>query len=241
MAGVAKLAREKAKKVSLHNRKLRDCRIHYNDTVKQNAKTEDRRELSSIFITEGDSASGTITKCETPRHRRCSRPRKAPQLLRHDPGNCLQKRRVQSPAGRTQHRRGNRRARYNKVIIATDADVDGMHIRLLVITFFLMFFPDLVKKGHVFILQTPPFPCARQNATRRSKTKNARKARPTTPENATHIIATPTRSAKLQLLNSATMQKSHDSRVLVKSTTEFAEFIGPDMRLDPVTLKKTTP
>lgn len=178
MAGVAKLAREKAKKVSLHNRKLRDCRIHYNDTVKQNAKTEDRRELSSIFITEGDSASGTITKVRNAETQAVFSLRGKPLnsygmtqeiVYKNDEFNLLQ--------AALNIEEGIEGLRYNKVIIATDADVDGMHIRLLVITFFLMFFPDLVKKGHVFILQTPLFRVRDKNATRRNKSRKRSKSK----------------------------------------------------------------
>ncbi|MBQ1184863.1 MAG: ATP-binding protein, partial [Muribaculaceae bacterium] len=157
MAGVTKLARERAKTASLHNRKLRDCNIHYNDTLKANAK-EDLRELTSIFVTEGDSASGTITKVRDAQTQAVFSLRGKPLntfgltqeiIYKNEEFNLLQ--------AALNIEDGLEGLRYNKVIIATDADVDGMHIRLLVLTFFLTFFPDLVKKGHVYILQTPLF------------------------------------------------------------------------------------
>ena len=240
MAGVAKLAREKAKKVSLHNRKLRDCRIHYNDTVKQNAKTEDRRELSSIFITEGDSASGTITKVRNAETQ-------AVFSLRGKPLNSY---------GMTQEivykndefillqaalniEECIEVLRYNKVIIATDADVDGMHIRLLVITFFLMFFPDLVKKGHVFILQTPLFRVRDKNATRRNKSRKRSKSKgDDSGDRDTYYCYTDEEreAAIAKFGNNAEITRFKGLGEI--NDVEFAEFIGPDMRLDPVTLKK---
>ena len=150
MAGVTKLARERAKKANLHNRKLRDCRIHYSDTK------DDRKEESSIFITEGDSASGSITKSRDVNTQ-------AVFSLRGKPLNCfgLSKKVVYENEefnllqAALDIEEGLDNLRYNKVIVATDADVDGMHIRLLIITFFLQFYPELIKKGHVFVLQTP--------------------------------------------------------------------------------------
>jgi topoisomerase-4 subunit B len=152
IAGVTKLARERAKKASLHNRKLRDCRIHYND-AKDDAKMD-----TSIFITEGDSASGSITKSRDVNTQ-------AVFSLRGKPLNCfgLSKKVVYENEefnllqAALNIEDGLDGLRYNKVIVATDADVDGMHIRLLMITFFLQFFPELIKKGHVYILQTPLF------------------------------------------------------------------------------------
>ena len=169
MAGVTKLAREKAKKVSLHNRKLRDCRIHYSDTLKASAK-EDRRDETAIFITEGDSASGTITKVRNAETQAVFSLRGKPLnsfgmtqevVYKNDEFNLLQ--------AALNIEEGIEGLRYNKVIIATDADVDGMHIRLLIITFFLTFFPDLVKKGHVYILQTPLFRVRDKRSVRRNK------------------------------------------------------------------------
>ena len=152
MAGITKLARERAKKANLHNRKLRDCRIHYCD-----AKNE-RKEESSIFITEGDSASGSITKSRDVNTQAVFSLRGKPLnsfgltkkvVYENEEFNLLQ--------AALDIEDGLDTLRYNKVIVATDADVDGMHIRLLIITFFLQFFPDLIKKGHVYVLQTPLF------------------------------------------------------------------------------------
>ena len=240
MAGVAKLAREKAKKVSLHNRKLRDCRIHYNDAIKQNSKTEDRRELSSIFITEGDSASGTITKVRNAETQAVFSLRGKPLnsygmtqeiVYKNDEFNLLQ--------AALNIEEGIEGLRYNKVIIATDADVDGMHIRLLVITFFLMFFPDLVKKGHVYILQTPLFRVRDKSATRRNKTKKRRKGK--TDDNGErdtyYCYSDEEREAAIAKFgNNAEITRFKGLGEI--NDVEFAEFIGPDMRLDPVSLKK---
>ncbi|MEO1098868.1 MAG: DNA topoisomerase IV subunit B, partial [Bacteroidota bacterium] len=152
IAGIKKLANERAKKANLHNKKLRDCRIHYNDNK------GDRRDDTMIFITEGDSASGSITKSRDVQTQ-------AVFSLRGKPLNCfnLTKKVVyeNEEFNLLQHalniEDGIEGLRYRKIIIATDADVDGMHIRLLLLTFFLQFFPDLVKHGHVFILETPLF------------------------------------------------------------------------------------
>ena len=239
MAGVAKLAREKAKKVSLHNRKLRDCRIHYNDSVKPNAKTEDRRDESAIFITEGDSASGTITKVRNAETQAVFSLRGKPLnsygmtqevVYKNDEFNLLQ--------AALNIQEGIEGLRYNKVIIATDADVDGMHIRLLVITFFLMFFPDLVKKGHVFILQTPLFRVRDKNATRRSKTKKkkAKTDLPTEKDTFYCYSDEERETAIAKFGNNAEITRFKGLGEI--NAAEFAEFIGPDMRLDPVTLKK---
>ncbi|MEG1587168.1 MAG: DNA topoisomerase IV subunit B, partial [Bacteroidales bacterium] len=160
IAGVTKLARERAKKANLHNKKLRDCRVHYNDAK------GDKRELSSIFITEGDSASGSITKSRSVETQAVFSLRGKPLntygltrkvVYENEEFNLLQ--------AALNIEDGMDNLRYNKVIIATDADVDGMHIRLLLITFFLQFFPDLIKKGHVYILQTPLFRVRNKKAT----------------------------------------------------------------------------
>ena len=160
MAGVRKLARERAKKASLHNKKLRDCRVHYTD--EKNEKHVD----TTIFITEGDSASGSITKARQV-------DTQAVFSLRGKPLNCygLTKKVVyeNEEFNLLQHalniEEGLEGLRYNNVVIATDADVDGMHIRLLLMTFFLQFFPDLVKKGHLYILETPLFRVRNKNET----------------------------------------------------------------------------
>lgn len=240
MAGVAKLAREKAKKVSLHNRKLRDCRIHYNDTLKQNSKAEDRRDESSIFITEGDSASGTITKVRNAETQAVFSLRGKPLnsygmtqevVYKNDEFNLLQ--------AALNIEEGIEGLRYNKVIIATDADVDGMHIRLLVITFFLMFFPDLVKKGHVYILQTPLFRVRDKNSTRRNKGKKRKKKNgEDAAERDTYYCYTDEEREAAIARFGSNAEITRFKGLGEINDVEFAEFIGPEMRLDPVQLKK---
>jgi topoisomerase IV subunit B len=160
LSGIRKLANERAKKANLHNKKLRDCRFHFNDEVtgKDKNGTEEKQKQSTIFITEGDSASGSITKARNVETQ-------AVFSLRGKPLNCfsLTKKVVyeNEEFNLLQHalniEDGLESLRYNKIVIATDADVDGMHIRLLLMTFFLQFFPDLVKQNHVYILETPLF------------------------------------------------------------------------------------
>ena len=209
MAGVKKLARERAKKASLHNKKLRDCRVHYNDTNK------DLRFDSTLFITEGDSASGSITKTRDIKTQ-------AVFSLRGKPLNCygLTKKVVyeneefnllQSALNIEQ---GIDDLRYNKIVIATDADVDGMHIRLLLITFFLQFFPELVKEGHVYILETPLFRVRNKKETIYCYTNDER------------IEAL----SKLGKNPEITRFKGLGEI----SPNEFKYFIGENMRLDPV-------
>lgn len=240
MAGVAKLAREKAKKVSLHNRKLRDCRIHFNDPIKASAKKDpatDRREESCIFITEGDSASGTITKVRNAETQAVFSLRGKPLnsygmtqevVYKNDEFNLLQ--------AALNIEDGLEGLRYNKVIIATDADVDGMHIRLLVLTFFLMFFPDLVKKGHVYILQTPLFRVRDKSVSRRSKGK---KKKTTSPEerDTYYCYTDEERIAAIEKFG-ANAEITRFKGLGEINDVEFAEFIGKDMRLDPVKLKR---
>lgn len=237
MAGVAKLAREKAKKVSLHNRKLRDCRVHYNDPLKAKAK-EDRREDSAIFITEGDSASGTITKVRNAETQAVFSLRGKPLnsygmtqevVYKNDEFNLLQ--------AALNIEEGIEGLRYNKVIIATDADVDGMHIRLLIITFFLMFFPDLVKKGHVYILQTPLFRVRDKNAVRRTKKKNRKKEETEGEKDTFYCYTDEEREAAIARFgNNAEITRFKGLGEI--NDAEFAEFIGPDMHLDRVKLKR---
>ena len=209
MAGVKKLARERAKKASLHNKKLRDCRVHYNDSNK------DLRFDSTLFITEGDSASGSITKTRDIKTQ-------AVFSLRGKPLNCygLTKKVVyeneefnllQSALNIEQ---GIDDLRYNKIVIATDADVDGMHIRLLLITFFLQFFPELVKEGHVYILETPLFRVRNKKETIYCYTNEER------------IEAL----SKLGKNPEITRFKGLGEI----SPNEFKYFIGENMRLDPV-------
>ncbi len=236
MSGVAKLAREKAKKVNLHNKKLRDCRIHYNDSLRQNAK-EDRREESAIFITEGDSASGTITKVRNAETQAVFSLRGKPLnsfgltqeiVYKNDEFNLLQ--------AALNIEEGIEGLRYNKVIIATDADVDGMHIRLLCITFFLMFFPDLVKKGHVYILQTPLFRVRNKIAIQRKKGKKKKEAAEEEKDTYYCYSDEEREAAIAKFGKNAEITRFKGLGEI--NADEFAEFIGPDMRLDPVVVKK---
>lgn len=238
MAGVAKLAREKAKKVSLHNRKLRDCRWHYNDNLPKNAKT-DLREESAIFITEGDSASGTITKVRNALTQAVFSLRGKPLnsygmtqevVYKNDEFNLLQ--------AALNIEEGIEGLRYNKVIIATDADVDGMHIRLLTITFFLMFFPDLVKKGHVYILQTPLFRVRDRNAVRRKGRGSRRKGENAEKEKDTFYCYTDEERENAIARLGANAEITRFKGLGEINDVEFAEFIGPDMRLERVKLKR---
>lgn len=238
MAGVTKLARERAKKANLHNRKLRDCRIHFSD-----AKNE-RKEESSIFITEGDSASGSITKSRDVNTQAVFSLRGKPLnsfglpktiVYQNEEFNLLQ--------AALDIEEGLDTLRYNKVIVATDADVDGMHIRLLIITFFLQFFPELIKKGHVYILQTPLF----RVRNRRTKIKNK------------EIVAEVDKKRNAKDKKSDFITRycySDEERVNAIrelgpepeitrfkglgeiSQDEMGEFIGPDIRLEQVTLHK---
>lgn len=245
MAGIAKLAREKAKKVSLHNRKLRDCRIHYNDQLKLKKTKDgdieaDPRDQTAIFITEGDSASGTITKVRNAETQAVFSLRGKPLnsygmtqevVYKNDEFNLLQ--------AALNIEDGLDDLRYNKVIIATDADVDGMHIRLLVITFFLMFFPDLVKKGHVYILQTPLFRVRDKNAVRRNKSKRRAKSdgKDSEQKDTYYCYTDEEREAAVAHFG-ANAEITRFKGLGEINDAEFAEFIGPDMRLDRVKLRK---
>ena len=234
MAGITKLARERAKKANLHNRKLRDCRIHYCD-----AKNE-RKEESSIFITEGDSASGSITKSRDVNTQ-------AVFSLRGKPLNSfgLTKKVVYENEefdllqAALDIEDGLDTLRYNKVIVATDADVDGMHIRLLIITFFLQFFPDLIKKGHVYVLQTPLFRV--RNKKTKIKNKKAIEDTPATAKKSEFI----TRYCYSDEERQQAIQELGPDPEITRfkglgeiSPEEFVHFIGPDMRLKQVTLHK---
>ncbi len=231
MAGVAKQAREKAKKVALHNRKLRDCRVHYNDAK------GDRRDETMIFITEGDSASGSITKIRDVETKAVFSLRGKPLnsygmaqtiVYKNDEFNLLQ--------AALNIEGGLEGLRYNKVIIATDADVDGMHIRLLMITFLLQFFPELVKTGHVYILQTPLFRVRNKKEAKRKRRSGSREA----GSNKVETYYCYTDEERVAAIN-----KLGDNAEITRfkglgeiSDDEFRDFIGPDMRLDRVTLRK---
>lgn len=213
IAGVTKLARERAKKANLHNRKLRDCRIHYNDSKGNNLDD------SCIFITEGDSASGSITKSRDPNLQAVFSLRGKPLnsfgltkkiVYENEEFNLLQ--------AALNIEDGMDGLRYNKVIIATDADTDGMHIRLLLLTFFLQFFPDLVKKGHVYILQTPLFRVRNKKKTLYCYTEEERLA-------AIEELGPNPEITRFKGLGEI-------------SPDEFKNFIGKDMRLDRVSMRK---
>ncbi len=239
MAGVTKLARERAKKANLHNKKLRDCRVHYSD-----AKNNDK-EQSCIFITEGDSASGSITKSRDVNTQAVFSLRGKPLnsfgltkkvVYENEEFNLLQ--------AALDIEEGLDTLRYNKVIVATDADVDGMHIRLLIITFFLQFFPELIKKGHVYVLQTPLF----RVRNRRSKIKNkqviadADEKRKQGDKKNDFI----TRYCYSEEERIKAIEELGPSPEITRfkglgeiSPDEFAHFIGPEMRLEQVSLHKT--
>ena len=236
MAGVTKLARERAKKANLHNRKLRDCRIHFSDVK------NDRKEESSIFITEGDSASGSITKSRDVNTQAVFSLRGKPLnsfgltkkvVYENEEFNLLQ--------AALDIEDGLDTLRYNKVIVATDADVDGMHIRLLIITFFLQFFPELVKKGHVYVLQTPLFRV--RNKRTKIKNKEVVAAEAAKPQAKKSDFITRYCYSEEERVK-AIAQLGPDPEITrfkglgEISPEEFAGFIGPDMRLEQVTLHK---
>ncbi len=233
MAGVTKLARERAKKANLHNRKLRDCRIHFSDVK------NDRKEESSIFITEGDSASGSITKSRDVNTQAVFSLRGKPLnsygltkkvVYENEEFNLLQ--------AALDIEDGLDTLRYNKVIVATDADVDGMHIRLLIITFFLQFFPDLIKKGHVYVLQTPLF----RVRNRRSKIKDKavlEAAKGTKGDFITRYCYSEEERMKAISDLGPEPEITRFKGLGEISPDEFRAFIGPDMRLEQVTLHKT--
>lgn len=219
IAGVTKLARERAKKVNLHNKKLRDCRYHFNDTLTKDEKKNELIENSSLFITEGDSASGSITKSRDVNTQAVFSLRGKPLnsygltkkiVYENEEFNLLQ--------AALNIEDGIEGLRYNKVIVATDADVDGMHIRLLLITFFLQFFPDLIKKGHVYILQTPLFRVRNKKETVYCYSEEERLA-------AMARLGTNPEITRFKGLGEI-------------SPDEFQHFIGKDIRLDQVSLRK---
>lgn len=236
IAGVTKLARERAKKANLHNRKLRDCRIHLNDAK------GDLKEDSSIFITEGDSASGSITKSRDVTTQ-------AVFSLRGKPLNCfgLTKKVVYENEefnllqAALNIEDGLDGLRYNKVIVATDADVDGMHIRLLMITFFLQFFPELIKKGHVYILQTPLFRVRnRKNKIGKQKLKELEKEAKAAKSDfiTRYCYSDEERVAAIEALG-PDPEITRFKGLGEISPDEFKHFIGPDIRLEQVSLHKS--
>jgi len=241
MAGVTKLARERAKKANLHNRKLRDCRIHFSDVKNE------RKEESCIFITEGDSASGSITKSRDVNTQAVFSLRGKPLnsfgltkkvVYENEEFNLLQ--------AALDIEEGLDTLRYNKVIVATDADVDGMHIRLLIITFFLQFFPELVKKGHVYVLQTPLFRVRNKRTKIKNKkilevedSKRANSQQPTAKSDflTRYCYSEEERQKAIQELG-PDPEITRFKGLGEISPEEFAGFIGPDIRLEQVTLHK---
>jgi len=230
MAGVTKLARERAKKANLHNRKLRDCRIHYSDVKNE------RKEESCIFITEGDSASGSITKSRDVNTQAVFSLRGKPLnsfgltkkvVYENEEFNLLQ--------AALDIEEGLDTLRYNKVIVATDADVDGMHIRLLIITFFLQFFPELIKKGHVYVLQTPLFRV--RNKRTKIKNKEMREDGKKGDFVTRYCYSEEERLKAIQDLG-PDPEITRFKGLGEISPEEFAGFIGPDIRLEQVTLHK---
>jgi len=215
LSGIRKLARERAKKASLHNKKLRDCRVHLNELKKDN------RLESTIFITEGDSASGSITKSRNVNTQAVFSLRGKPLnsfgmtkkiVYENEEFNLLQ--------AALNIENSMEDLRYNNIVIATDADVDGMHIRLLIITFFLQFYPELIKNGHLYILQTPIF-----------RVRNKEKTHYCYSEN-----------EKNEILNSSKgkFEITRFKGLGEISPNEFENFIGDDIKLDPVIIDKSS-
>ena len=215
LSGIRKLARDRAKKSNLHNKKLRDCRVHLGDMNK------DQRLESTLFITEGDSASGSITKSRNVNTQAVFSLRGKPLnsysmskkiVYENEEFNLLQ--------AALNIEEGIEKLRYNKVVIATDADVDGMHIRLLLITFFLQFFPELIKEGHLFILQTPLFRVRNKKETIYCYDDNEK-------DNAVEKLSSKPEITRFKGLGEI-------------SPNEFKNFIGESIRLDPVIINKET-
>jgi len=215
LSGIRKLARERAKKASLHNKKLRDCRVHLNDLKKE------RRLESTIFITEGDSASGSITKSRDVNTQAVFSLRGKPLntygmtkkiVYENEEFNLLQ--------AALNIEENLEDLRYNNIVIATDADVDGMHIRLLIITFFLQFFPELIKESHLYILQTPLFRVRNKKETRYCYSESERRA------------AVEELKGKIEITRFKGLGEI--------SPDEFKHFIGDDIRLDPVMMDRST-
>ncbi len=231
MAGITKKAREQAKKINLHNKKLLDCRVHLSDT-----KGDEQKKLeSSIFITEGDSAAGSITKIRNVETQAVFSLRGKPKntygktkkmVYENEEFNLLQ------AALNIEESIDN--LRYNKVIIATDADVDGMHIRMLLLTFFLQFFPDIIKRGHIYILQTPLFRVRNKKTSKRNSSSAS--SHDSTDDTYYCYSDTERIEAINRLGNNAEITRFKGLGEI--SPEEFAAFIGPEMRADRVTIHK---
>lgn len=231
MAGVTKKAREQAKKISVHNKKLLDCRVHLSDTKGD----EEKKRQSSIFITEGDSAAGSITKIRNVETQAVFSLRGKPKntygktkklVYENEEFNLLQ--------AALNIEDGLDNLRYNKVIIATDADVDGMHIRMLLLTFFLQFFPDLVKHGHVYILQTPLFRVRNKKTSKRTASAASTTEK---PDDTYYCYTDEERIAAINKLG-ANAEITRFKGLGEISPDEFAGFIGKDMRADKVSMHK---
>ena len=230
MASVQKKARETAKKVSLYNRKLNDCRVHLNDA----RGSEEKKEATSIFITEGDSAGGSIEKVRNVETQAVFKLRGKPlntygatkkELYTNEEFSLLQ--------AALNIEDGIDGLRYNKVIIATDADVDGMHIRLLMLTFFLQYFPDLIKKGHVYVLQTPLFRVRNKKTAKRS----GRAKKEDAPDDTVYCYSDDERVAAIQRFGE-NAEITRFKGLGEISPEEFRDFIGENMRVDRVSLRK---
>ena len=234
MAGVTKAIREKTKKIAIHNKKLLDCRTHLNDPKGD----EDKKDASSIFITEGDSAAGSITKIRDVETQAVFSLRGKPlntygmplvEVYKNDEFALLR------AALNIEDSIDD--LRYNNVIIATDADVDGMHIRLLLLTYFLQFFPDLIKKGHVYVLQTPLFRVRNKKTTRRAGGKTAKKSADAATDDVYYCYNDEERISAINRLGS-NAEITRFKGLGEISPEEFRGFIGADIRLDRVTLRK---
>ncbi len=216
MAGVTKIARERAKKANLHNRKLRDCRIHFSDAK------NDRKEESSIFITEGDSASGTITKSRDAETQAVFSLRgKSLNSFKASRAKIAENEELTLLINALGLEDGIDDLRYNKIIVATDADDDGMHIRMLILTFFMKYYPDLIRRGHIYILQTPLFRVKNKNEVRYCYSREEKDC-------VINEMKTKVEITRFKGLGEI-------------SWNEFSAFIGEDMRLDKVELSDDEP
>ena len=235
IAGVSKQVRENVKKANLHNDKLRDCRVHFNDA--RAPKDNDRRGDSSIFITEGLSASGSITKIRDVETQAVFSLRGKPlNTYGLDPKKVITNVEFALLQSALNIEDGIDGLRYNKVIIATDADVDGMHIRLLLLTYFLQFCPELIKTGHLYILQTPLFRVLNKKEAKRKNRSTKREAKQQKVETY-YCYSDEERLAALNKLGDAA-EITRFKGLGEISPDEFKDFIGPDMRLDRVQLRK---
>ena len=231
ISGIQKLARERAKKANLHNRKLRDCRIHYHDK-------DERNQDSMLFITEGDSASGSITKSRNVNTQAVFSLRGKPLnsyglskkiVYENEEFNLLQ--------AALNIEEDIENLRYNKIVIATDADVDGMHIRLLLLTFFLQFFPDVIRQGHLYILQTPLFRVRKKRPSQAGASKKRSKGADKDDMETYYCYSAEEKERAIAKLGK-NPEITRFKGLGEISPDEFANFIGEDIRLDRVRLSK---